>query len=228
LDLNGKLVASACEKEASHERITELVSGAGTPSIIATDVSPAPSFVQKVAARFNARLFVPEHSLSQEEKRGIGGKIQNAHIRDAYAAAVKAYRNYENRLRQIEHMETSLDRDLLKHMVLQGHSLHNAELMLTRKEEKKMEEVERSEKKPGKAARDERLVRLAEENVNLRKALEMERAKAAELEERLKKAESGSFSEIAKDREVRRLTDALKRKSRYIHFLKKKKRRKKE
>ena len=198
-----------------------MVSKVGIPSLVASDVKPPPSFVQKIAARFNAKLFYPPRNLTQEEKREMGHFIEDHHIRDAYAAALKAYRNYENRLRQIEHMETVLDKDLLKHMVMQGHSLHNAELVLTKKEEKKIVAKEKKEKKP--VGRDERLAKLAEENVNLRKALEMERARAEELEEQLKKAKRNTSAEVAKDREVKKLTEALKRKNKYVYFLKKKK-----
>lgn len=136
LDLNGVLVASGCEKEASDERIVEIIRKVGVPSLIASDVNPPPSFVQKVAARFNARLFYPPKSLTQEEKKQVGRFIEDVHIRDAYSAAMKAFHYYENRLRQIEKMDTGLDKDLLKHMVLQGYSLHNAELMLAQKEER--------------------------------------------------------------------------------------------
>ncbi len=230
LDLNGELVASGCEKEASDERMVEIIRKVGVPSLIASDVNPPPGFVQKVAARFNVRLFYPPRSLTQEEKKQVGGFIDDVHIRDAYGAAIKAYHNYENRLRQIERMDTALDKDLLKHMVLQGHSLHNAELMLTRKEGERVEaEEEKEHGKPGAGSRkrDERVLRLAEENVNLRKAYEMEKARADGLEGELRKAKSARAGEVKRDLEVRKLKGRLERAERYIFFLKKKKRGKK-
>jgi hypothetical protein len=224
LDLNGGLIASGCEKEASDERIVEITRKVGVPSLVASDVSPPPAFVQKVAARFNVRLFYPARSLSQEEKKQVGGFIDDVHIRDAYAAAMKAYHNYENRLRQIEKMDTALDRDLLKHMVLQGHSLHNAELMLTRKEGKRVEaeEEKHSGKQRMERKRDERVLRLAEENANLRKAYEMERARAEGLERELEKAKGKRSMEVSRDKEVERLSGKIERLSRYIYRLKRK------
>jgi len=235
LDLNGALVASGCEKEASDERVVEIIRKVGVPSMIASDVNPPPSFVQKVAARFNVRLSYPERSLTQEEKKKMGGFIDDVHIRDAYGAAMKAFHNYENRLRQIERMDTALDRDLLKHMVLQGHSLHNAELMLTRKEEKRVEATEkegggrydypkerRGVAPPSSSWRDGRAARLAEENVNLRKAYELEKARAEGLEAELKKARGERAHEVERDSEVRRLRGRLERAERYIFFLKRK------
>jgi len=225
LNLKGELIASGCEKEASDERVVEIIRKVGVPSLIASDVNPPPSFVQKVAARFNVRLSYPERSLTQEEKKKMGSFIDDVHIRDAYGAAMKAYHVYENRLRQIEGMDTSLDRDLLKHMVVQGYSLHNAELMLTRKEEKRVgAEEEKEVKKEGlENRRDERVMRLAEENVNLRKALEYEKARVAEMEDQLKRAKNARVGEVARDSEVRKLKERLERAERYIFFLKKKK-----
>ncbi|MFA5412100.1 MAG: DUF460 domain-containing protein [Candidatus Micrarchaeia archaeon] len=225
LNLKGQLVASGCEKEASDERVVEIIRHVGVPSLIASDVTPPPSFVQKVAARFNVRLSYPVRSLTQEEKKTMGGFIDDVHIRDAYGAAMKAYHIYENRLRQIEGMDTALDKDLLKHMVVQGYSLHNAELMLTRKEEKRVGADEKKEvkKESGAQKRDERVARLAEENVNLRKAYELEKVRADGLETELKRARNARIGEVARDSEVRRLKGQLERAERYIFFLKKKK-----
>jgi len=119
LDLRGRLIACGCEKEANDERIITVISRHGVPVLIASDTCPASSFVQKVAARLNTRLFSPKESLTRAEKRGIGKDIDDPHIRDSYAAAVKAYRRYQNRLRQIEAMNVP-DKEELKMMVIVG------------------------------------------------------------------------------------------------------------
>ncbi len=123
LDLNGALVSAGVEKEASDEKIVKIVSQIGIPSLVASDVSPAPSFVSKVAARFNVKVFAPEKSMSADEKRLIGSNILDPHIRDAYAAAVKAFRNYANRLRQVDKLSTVEDKNKLKHLIIQGQAL---------------------------------------------------------------------------------------------------------
>jgi predicted RNase H-like nuclease (RuvC/YqgF family) len=112
-------VASGCEKEASDERIINIVSRVGIPVLIASDTSPPSSFVQKMAARLNAKVFSPKESLTKLEKRNIAKGIDDPHIRDSYAAAVKAYRRYQNRLRQIEHMDVS-NKEELKRMIILG------------------------------------------------------------------------------------------------------------
>ncbi len=222
--MNGNLIASGCEKEASHERIVEIISHLGKPSLIATDVCPAPDFVQKVAARFHARLHIPERSMLVEKKKEIGKEIQNPHVRDALAAAVKAYRHYENTLRRIEHSDTAFDKELLKHLFIQGYSVKNAEFMLAKREEKKLEqsgEIEdRRTRTPEQVKKDERLLSILSENENLRKALELERARRADAEEKLKRAGTSRVVEVSRDREVQRLQGQIARMQSFIFHLK--------
>ncbi|MFH0737137.1 MAG: DUF460 domain-containing protein [Candidatus Micrarchaeota archaeon] len=119
LDLDGRLVGSGCEKEASDERIVKAVSSVGIPVLVAADTHPPSHFVQKVAARLNVRVFSPRESMSKLEKRRIGASIADVHTRDAYAAAVKAYRHYANRLRQIDRMDAP-GKEELKKMAITG------------------------------------------------------------------------------------------------------------
>ncbi|HID72336.1 TPA: DUF460 domain-containing protein [Candidatus Micrarchaeota archaeon] len=125
LDLNGNLVASGCVKEAGDEELVRLISQKGKPVIIAADTSPPSHFVQKIAARFSIRVFHPKESMTQQEKKGIGKGIVNPHIRDSYAAAVKAYRHFANRLRQIDRMDAP-NKEELKKMVVMGKRVSDA------------------------------------------------------------------------------------------------------
>ncbi len=102
LDLDGRLVSCGCVKEASDEALVRIISAAGIPVLIASDTSPPSHFVQKIASRLNVRVCSPRESMSRLEKRRIGAEIGDPHVRDAYAAAVKAYRRFQNRLRQID------------------------------------------------------------------------------------------------------------------------------
>jgi uncharacterized protein len=124
LDLNGSYVAGGCEKEASDERMVREVSRFGVPVLIASDTHPPSSFVSKIAARLNVRVCSPKVSMLKEEKRVIGRHIDDPHTRDAYAAAVKAYRKHQNRLRQIDCMDLPIaDKDSLKRMAITGHRI---------------------------------------------------------------------------------------------------------
>ena len=90
--------------------------------LLAADTHPPSYFVQKMAARLNVKVFAPQESLKKLEKRRIGGQIDDAHIRDSYAAAIKAYRRYQNRLRQIDAMSVR-GKEELKKMVICGHRI---------------------------------------------------------------------------------------------------------
>ncbi|MBN2477788.1 DUF460 domain-containing protein [Candidatus Micrarchaeota archaeon] len=120
LDLNGKLVGAGCVKQKSAGKVIQLITEMGTVSIVSTDVSPAPSFVKKIAAHLGCGVFKLKKSMSKEKKRMIGKNIMNPHIRDAYAAAVRAYRNYSNRLKRLEttHPENT---EYYKHLLLRGY-----------------------------------------------------------------------------------------------------------
>ena len=123
--MNGELIASGCVKEAGDEQVIRLIMKTGKPVIIASDTSPPSHFVQKIAARFNIRVFHPKESMTQAEKKIIGRGIVNPHIRDSYAAAVKAYRRYANRLRQIENMDAQ-NKEELKRMAIVGKRISDA------------------------------------------------------------------------------------------------------
>ncbi len=123
----GRLVASGCEKEASDERLIRVVSDVGIPVLIASDTHPPSHFVQKIAARLNVKVFSPPESMSKLEKRQIGAHLEDVHVRDAYAASIKAYRRYQNRLRQIDSMALPERRkDELKRMVICGQRIAGA------------------------------------------------------------------------------------------------------
>lgn len=119
LDLDGKLVGSGCTKDKSFDKVIQVINPLGTPCLIASDVSPPPHFAKKIAARFGIKCFHPRKSLSKEQKRIIGNEIVNAHIRDAYAAAVKAYRHYSNRFRRIDKIYPE-KKEQYKHLLLKG------------------------------------------------------------------------------------------------------------
>lgn len=120
LNLNGQIIYSSSQKEANESKIVELISSIGIPLIVASDTSPPSHFVEKVAARFNVKVFSPKKSLTKEEKRLMAGQISDPHIRDSLAAAKKAYRKFENKLRQIDatNYDASMKKELKKFAIL--------------------------------------------------------------------------------------------------------------
>lgn len=102
LDLNGKLVGAGVSKQKNADKVVGIIAQMGIPLLIATDVYKAPHFVRTVSRRFNVKTFCPSKNLTQEEKAIMAREAFNPHIRDAYAAAIKAYRKYSNRFRRID------------------------------------------------------------------------------------------------------------------------------
>ncbi|ODS42610.1 MAG: hypothetical protein MSIBF_04705 [Candidatus Altiarchaeales archaeon IMC4] len=71
LDFNGNLVFLSSSKEMGIKKTTEKIISLGTPSVIATDVCPAPSFVSKISAIFQAAPFIPQEPLGISEKTAM-------------------------------------------------------------------------------------------------------------------------------------------------------------
>jgi len=215
------VVATGTLKEADADKMVEEISKIGIPSAIASDVKPAPSFVLKASARFNVRTFTPERSMLEREKNELAPSMKNLHERDALSAAIKCYRMYANRLRQIEAMNTKLDRDLLKHLVIQGYPLHSAIAMLEPRQEKQDQNPPRPKSGPATGG-SEKLLYLTMENVNLKTALDAEIKKNEALEQEIKKIKMQHYAERGKDSEVRRLRAQVKKMGWIIAKLKRK------
>ncbi|MDE1798367.1 MAG: DUF460 domain-containing protein, partial [Candidatus Micrarchaeota archaeon] len=151
IDFSGKLIHAAHVEgdrpEASGARTglagaVSLIESWGTPSLVATDVRPAPEMALKLAASFNVPLFVPQRPWREEDKRAAlremaekaarAGTVpagsrssflaENAHERDAIAAALAAWRAEQNLLRKAEGENLPhKQKERLQHLLLQGY-----------------------------------------------------------------------------------------------------------
>lgn len=131
LSLDGKLISSVHMTSGGMPWILESIMAVGTPSIIATDRKIPGYTVRKINAAFNARLFSPPSDISIAEKKELARKagIKDAHERDAYAAAVKAYRIHANKLNQAEHISRDrnvADIDRIKAKIIRKYSISEA------------------------------------------------------------------------------------------------------
>ncbi len=124
LSLDGKLIDSMVEKNSGEERVISFISSHGTASLIASDVSPPPKFVVKISSILNVPIFYPLKSMSKAEKDSFAIKTKDPHIKDAYAAAMKAYNTFSNKLRQIDKKKKE-EAELYKHNFLRGKRLHD-------------------------------------------------------------------------------------------------------
>ncbi|MCK4319100.1 DUF460 domain-containing protein [Candidatus Micrarchaeota archaeon] len=202
LNLKGTIVAEESKKEMGEDKIIRKIMEIGNPSLVATDVFPPPSFVSKVAARFNVRVFYPKKNLKLLHKKAVSPGLKDPHIRDARAAALKAFHFYENRLRQIEGMKHP-EADLLKHMVIQGFQLKSALISLQKKQEEKPSP--KTKKKKSLKKDNERVLELEEENASLRKYINQLKIRVLNLEKELKKTRSSVHREILREKEIRKL-----------------------
>jgi len=113
LDIQGNLVLLKSIKNATHGEISKAIIDAGKPVIIASDVSPLPKMLEKVAASFAAKVMFPEERLTRVDKLNIAEKYSkevspekklwsNRHERDALAAALRAWRSKRHLLMKLE------------------------------------------------------------------------------------------------------------------------------
>jgi len=129
LDLSGNVLGMHSSKDMGLSAVVDYIVSLGKPSLVASDVNPAPSFVSDVAVKFGSPLFVPPKSLSVNEKLDMTRPYEcsDAHQRDALAAALYAYQQYNNKFRKIDALGLG---ERVKHLVLQGKSISVAASLL--------------------------------------------------------------------------------------------------
>jgi hypothetical protein len=138
IDLNGRVLRLMSGRGITRGQITRWVSELGKAIAIASDVSPPPALVAKLAASHGAILFTPEVSLKTSEKKALaerasqeqGITVDGTHQRAALAAALKAFACYRNKLEQAgSHLRRegkAADLDAVKANVLRGMSINDA------------------------------------------------------------------------------------------------------
>ncbi len=135
LDLSGNVISiKSCKEMPKADVITHIISH-GKAILIATDVYPAPKMVKKLAASLNSKIYSPSKTFTVSSKTELVDTYlneisstkfpDNAHERDALAAAIKTYKHYQKKLTQIEKRAEKLDLSLdeideIKSMVIKG------------------------------------------------------------------------------------------------------------
>lgn len=137
LDIDGNVLDVFSGKNLDRQVIIKHLERYGKPLIIASDVSPPSETLEKLAATLHAKLYVPQQSLTQSEKeeivktylKNIGSslEIEDAHQRDALAAALDAWKSFKLKFEQIDNYISKLDLDLdldkIKSEVIKGSSI---------------------------------------------------------------------------------------------------------
>ncbi|MEM4486647.1 MAG: DUF460 domain-containing protein [Zestosphaera sp.] len=110
LDLDMTPIYITSGRELDRGEISSVLIKLGHPAVIATDKNPPPEMCRKLAASLGAMLYVPERSLNTAEKEVMVAEftalhpslsVRNAHERDALAAALKAYSEFQGKMEKL-------------------------------------------------------------------------------------------------------------------------------
>ncbi|NJE76707.1 DUF460 domain-containing protein [Thermococcus sp. ES12] len=217
IDLSGRIVALHSQRNMPVGEVFRFISEIGHPVIVATDVKPAPGFVEKIARSFKASLFVPRESLRVEEKnellRNLGISVDDDHQRDALAAAYKAYLRLKPKLEHVEARlrEAGLSRkaDEVKALVIQGYNLGEAMQRVTLRERPR--EEEEHEEGPSFDVRpyirrirelERRIEFLERENAELREVIKEQKRVIGRLERRIADYDEEIRRKVLREREL--------------------------
>ncbi|MCX8196027.1 MAG: DUF460 domain-containing protein [Acidilobaceae archaeon] len=222
LDVEGNLLYSSSSKGMDRGSIIDLVLSYGKPIIVATDVAEPPETVRKLAAQLGATLYLPPEDLSVAEKkelveRLLGEPAEDAHQRDALAAALKAFGSVRSKLEQIERklddLSFEISREEVKRWVIEGLTVAEA---LERAIEKALEEDKEVRRAEGRKAQQPDLSSYAMELEVLRAQKEALEGRVRELERaiegyerRLREAWRAARAELLRDSEIARLEGRL-------------------
>jgi len=141
LDLSGNVISTKSFKEISRSEIIKHIISYGKTVLIATDVYPPPKMVKKLASTLNSKIYSPSKTFTVSSKTELVDSYlsetssskfpDNAHERDALAAAIKTYKHYQKKMNQIENRTEKLglspeEVDEIKNMVIRDRPISKA------------------------------------------------------------------------------------------------------
>jgi hypothetical protein len=98
-DFNGKLIFLGTFKNLRRKELIRIIRRVGKPLIIATDVSPPPRSIRRIASTLGVRIYSPEKTLTLREKEKLVKKFSvlklSKHEKDAIAACIKAFKKHK-------------------------------------------------------------------------------------------------------------------------------------
>ena len=110
LDFNGDLIKINSFKDISTSDFINEIISYGRPVVVATDVTPTPKFVKKIARAIGARIIIPEKTLDVKKKKKLTSDYSrlllkenlDKHKLDALAAAYYAFKRIRVKLDKIK------------------------------------------------------------------------------------------------------------------------------
>ncbi|RLG56354.1 MAG: hypothetical protein DRN95_06895 [Candidatus Hydrothermarchaeota archaeon] len=218
LDIRGRLLEVTSSKELSLSNALTFLMKYKRVLIVASDVTPAPKFIEKISSSLNSILYTPPEPLSIAEKVSLVNErfskevYSNAHERDAIAAAIKAYRKYKDSIneinKKIDDLKLHSRRDEVLLRVLKGEIIENIIHRKEEKKEKKDKKKKKIEKKPDKykliiKSLKEEIELLKKEREELIKKIEERDRKIEELERRIEEIKEEVYAKIKKEKEIK-------------------------
>ncbi|MUM64674.1 DUF460 domain-containing protein [Acidianus infernus] len=235
IDIHGNPVILESKKGIDREEIINILSEKGSAIIIATDVNPVPDAVKKIAGILKAKLYVPDKSLSVDEKQKLlqeysekyNLNITDPHIRDSLAAALKAYKELENKLSQafstIRKLDLDIDEYAVYRCIIEGKTaaeciekqIENEIAEDENREIIKVEKTETKEKQPENKTFTENS-ELKHEIFRLRRTITRLLNEKYELEKKLYEIKTQFNAEVERDRRLYRLKTELEERNKSI------------
>ncbi|MHA1654827.1 MAG: DUF460 domain-containing protein [Candidatus Thorarchaeota archaeon] len=242
LTFEGRVHLLMSKKGLTRADIIREVYEHGVPVLIATDTTPVPHFVKKLASTLNAELFIPNRPIPVSDKQELARefssdvRIGNSHERDALTAAVYAYRSILPKLQQIDHKireeQISVDRNQVKALVLKGMPMAEAIAELTHVDSETVEIATREETEEEPITKErldalrEKLSHLEAENEllsekieDLKRLIEYLRFRESELSYSLEIVSRENYWRVKRDREVVKKQSELRKAHREIRAL---------
>lgn len=193
--VTGQLIALHSGRGMSRGDVIRYLVELGSPILVASDVTPAPSFVEKLSNSLKTALFTPERILSVVGKRELAKSFAapselrpaNAHQRDALAAVAQVFQTFGRKLQLLNKrlLEKEQPQVVSKAaaLVLQGLSVSDALEQSTTTQEPDKELI--TPRKPATPVKEppspkdmERTItRLQRQTDSLQRRLEFEREK---------------------------------------------------
>ena len=103
LGVDGELISLKSSKQLNLDAVIKETAEQGIPLAVGTDRRKFPKMVSKYAAKIGAVKVSPKYDLPESEKNSLTRDFKsiNCHQKDALAAAIIAYKNYQPLIRRV-------------------------------------------------------------------------------------------------------------------------------
>ena len=190
LTVDGECVLLGSGKELGEAEVVRRLANAGLVVVLGSDKRKGPGFVEKISARFGARLVLPAADLSLEEKRRLCSLVKadprNDHESDALASAAFAYQEVRGIIAKVRRQLSALLRMDAEYAVMKtvlttdGLSIKNALELLDRPG--RLPRREQPKRPVAQAPQEEKRPPSPEEHLHLRKENRLLRERMERLE----------------------------------------------